>query len=160
MTDKQTVEVRVVEVKEEDLTKEEWAAVKRGKKIPDLEERRVIIKDAHALGHLGTGSIFNKLWNDGWWWTDMRNDIQDEILQCIPCLRYDVKREGFHPARTITADNCWDHVEIDLILEVPLSENGYQNILTIIDVFTGYTVLPSQGQIYAGNCKSTLECDG
>ena len=44
----------------------------------------------------------------------------------------------FHHIESV---NPWDHVEIDLIGPLPESSEGYQYILTVMDVFTGFTVL-------------------
>ena len=71
----------------------------------------------------------------------MWNDIRIVVDSCIQCLRFDVKKEGFHPARTVEADQPWDHVELDLIGPLPVSDAGYSHIMTIVDVCTGYTIL-------------------
>jgi len=41
------------------------------------------------------------------------------------------------------ADRPWDHIEVDLIGPLPVSENGITYILTVVDVCTAYTVLRS-----------------
>ncbi|MGH2639393.1 MAG: integrase catalytic domain-containing protein, partial [Rhabdochlamydiaceae bacterium] len=81
-----------------------------------------------------------KLWHQGLWWPGVRNDLRMNVEKCMGCLRFDAKAEGFHPAKSVIADFPWDHVEIDLI-HVPISLEGYVNILTIVDVFSGFTVL-------------------
>ena len=71
----------------------------------------------------------------------MRVDLKKIVDQCIQCIRYDVKKEGYHPARSIDASQVWDHVEIDLIGPLPISQEGYSWIFTIVDILSGYTVL-------------------
>ena len=66
---------------------------------------------------------------------------KNEQQKCIKCARFDVVAEGFHPSKSITADQPWDHLEIDLIGPLPTSKKGYNYILTIVDVCTAYTVL-------------------
>jgi len=39
------------------------------------------------------------------------------------------------------ADRPWDHIEIDLIGPLPTSEHGATYILTVVDVYTAFTVL-------------------
>ena len=63
------------------------------------------------------------------------------MQQCLKCLRYDIKKQGFHPARSVDAEQVWDHVEIDLIGPLPISEDGYNHILTCVDVLSCFTVL-------------------
>ena len=68
-------------------------------------------------------------------------DIWKYCHKCIHCLKFDVKQQGFHPAKSISADKPWDHVQIDLIGPIPKSEDGYQYVLTCVDVMSGYVVL-------------------
>ena len=39
------------------------------------------------------------------------------------------------------ADKPWDHLEIDLIGPLPMSEQGMVYILTIVDVCTAFTII-------------------
>jgi transposase InsO family protein len=41
----------------------------------------------------------------------------------------------------VTAEHPWDHIEIDMIGSLPVSEKGNAYILTVVDVCTGYVVL-------------------
>lgn len=67
----------------------------RDKKQPESEERkRELIEQAHSFGHFGSQEVFRKLWNDGWWWPKMRDEILTELSSCMPCLRYNVQKEG------------------------------------------------------------------
>ncbi len=63
------------------------------------------------------------------------------MKECLPCLRYNVEKEGYHPAKSVIAYQPWDHVEIDLIGPLQVSERGSQYILTIVDVCTTFTLL-------------------
>jgi transposase InsO family protein len=55
-------------------------------------------------------------------------------------LRYNIKKESYHPAKSITANKLWDYIEIDLIGPLPTSEKGHRYILIIVDVCTNYIV--------------------
>ena len=116
-------------------------AEKRGKELPNENQKKQLIQQAHALGHFSTETLFRTIWNQGYWWPRMRNDLKKEVHSCIDCLRYDVKQEGFHLAKSVKADLPWDHVQIDLIGPFPISQEGYNYVLTCVDVLTGYTVL-------------------
>src|ERR1700733_14207204 len=71
----------------------------------------------------------------------MRNQIKEVLSGCTPCNRHNVIKEGYHPAKSIEANNTFDHIQMDLIGPFTESEEGYNFIITIVDVFTGYTIL-------------------
>jgi hypothetical protein len=118
-----------------------FEAARRGKSCPPVDVQQKLIDDEHSLGHFGTESMYRNIWNRGFWWPNIRKDLERVVKSCTNCQRFDIKREGYHPAKSITADNPWDHLQIDLIGPIPTSKNGYAYILTIADVFTGYTVV-------------------
>lgn len=115
---------------------------RRGKRCPSSDdERSELIKDAHALGHFGREAIFRRLFNDGFWWPDMRNEIQEELNNCDVCTRFVVVKSGFHPAEFITAPGPLHHVQVDTSTHLPESPEGCTALLVCIDVFTGYLLL-------------------
>ena len=115
---------------------------RRGKRCPStLEERSELIKTAHSLGHFGREAIFRRLFNDGFWWPDMRKEIQAELNNCDACTRFVVVKSGFHPAEFITAPGPLHHVQVDTSTHLPVSPNGCTALLVCIDVFTGYVLL-------------------
>ncbi len=114
----------------------------RDKKPPPTEGvKQDILARAHNLGHFGESEVFKKLWKDGWWWPNMRSDIKEELASCMPCLRYNVLRRGYHPLKSITADMPWDHIAIDLITPLPESNSGMDTLLVVSDIMTRFTVL-------------------
>ena len=71
----------------------------------------------------------------------MRSDIAKKIEDCIDCQRFNTIKEVYHPLKSIEADNPWNHIQIDLIGTLPNSNDGYQYILTTVDVMTEYTII-------------------
>jgi hypothetical protein len=115
---------------------------RRGKRCPPSDaERSELIKRAHALGHFGREAIFRRLFNDGFWWPDMRKEIQEELNSCDACTRFVVVKSGFHPAQFITASGPLHHVQVDTSTHLPESPDGFTALLVCIDVFTGFTFL-------------------
>jgi transposase InsO family protein len=108
-----------------------------------LDQRNQVIEFHHALGHYGAKMIQDKIRNEGYYWPKMLMDIRKVVQQCQPCMRYNIEQQGYHPAKSITAQNPWDHVQIDLIGPLPISENGHVYIMTVVDVCTGYTIIRS-----------------
>lgn len=85
--------------------------------------------------------MYNKILEDGFWWLKMRSDLKQVVQKCMQCLQFDTHEEGYHPAKSITAEQPWDHIEIDLIGPLPSSQKGHTYILTVVDVCMGYVVL-------------------
>jgi transposase InsO family protein len=113
----------------------------RGKRLPSVDERQGIIESAHAFGHRGVNSVYERIFEDGFWWPGMRRHIETVISVCTDCLRHDIKNHGYHPAKSVESHEVWDHVEIDFVGPLPPSKEGYRYVLVIVDVLTGYTVL-------------------
>jgi hypothetical protein len=115
---------------------------KRGKKSPDTqEERKELVAKEHLIGHFGREAIFRKLWNKGYWWHKIREDINDELKSCDACIRFTVVKTGYHPPKSITANGPGDHFQIDLASNLPETKSGHVALLVLIDVFTGFVIL-------------------
>ena len=116
-------------------------AERRGKLVPKEELRQQLVQQAHAIGHFGVEHNFRRIWEQGYWWPTLRQELTAEVKACIPCQRFNVIQAGYHPLMSIEADMPWDHVEIDLVGPIPISEQGCDYYLTCVDVMSGYTVL-------------------
>ena len=115
---------------------------KRGKQIiNDLSQRHELIVSAHLFGHFGIQAVFNKLWQQGYWWPKIRNDIQQELSNCDACNRFNVTKSGFHPFTPFSSISPGDHFQIDLSTHLPPSSDGYTALLALIDVYTGFVIL-------------------
>ena len=115
---------------------------KRGKKCPaTADERSDLIAAAHAFGHFGMEAVFKRIFNDGYWWPNIRKDIDDHLKSCDACTRFTVVKSGFHPAQFIVANGPAEHFQIDTSVHLPVSPDGYTALLVCIDVFTGFVIL-------------------
>ena len=115
---------------------------RRGKRCPSSDsERSELIKRTHSFGHFGREAIFRRLFNDGFWWPNMRKEIQEELNNCDACTRFVVVKSGFHPAQFITASGPLHHVQVDTSTHLPTSPDGCTALLVVIDVFTGFLLL-------------------
>jgi hypothetical protein len=115
---------------------------KRGKTCPPTAAARAaLIEREHLLGHFGREAIFKTIYEAGYWWPNMRDDIQSCIASCDACTRYTVTKAGFHPAKFITAKLPFDHIQIDTSVHMPPSDDGMTALLVIICVFTGFIFL-------------------
>lgn len=120
---------------------------RRGKRIIHDEEEQIrLINEEHQIGHFGRDAIFNKLSDEaGLWWPGMREQIQNEVLKCDACVRFNVAKHGFKPAEFIISTGVWNHIQMDCA-SFPESEDGYTTLLTIVDIFSGFVILfPMKG---------------
>ena len=81
-----------------------WEAEKRGLEMPLKSRREQLVKEQHVLGHFGVESCCQRIQQEGYWWPHMRQDIRKEQQSCVKCTRFDVIAEGFHPSKSIMAD--------------------------------------------------------
>lgn len=107
----------------------------------DETARSELVKKAHRFGHFGEDAIFKKILTEGFWWKGVREDIRSHIASCTDCQRYNIGRKGFHPPRSVVADLPWDHVAVDLVTPLPLSSEGYDTLLVVVDVMTKFCIL-------------------
>ena len=115
---------------------------RRGKICPPTEvERLALIQKAHSFGHFGREAVFRRLFNDGFWWPNMRTEIQQQLHDCDVCTRFVVVKSGYHPAEFITAAGPLHHVQVDTSVHLPESPDGCTALLVVIDVFTGFLLL-------------------
>jgi len=115
---------------------------RRGKVNPSSDQQRFqLIDGVHARGHFGRDMIYRTLDRDGYWWPGMRNTIQERIRECIPCLRYNISKQGFDPAISITAALPFDHIQIDHSTKLSKSTDGMTALMVIVDVCVGFVIL-------------------
>ena len=115
---------------------------RRGKTNPSSDRERLELIDAtHIRGHFGRDRVYRSLYREGYWWPGMRNTIQERIRKCLPCLRYNISKQGFDPAIPITAALPFDHVQIDHSTRLPTSTDGMTAFMVIVDVRVGFVIL-------------------
>lgn len=111
------------------------------KTLPPTDIRAQLIKEAHSRGHFGQEHIFKQLFYDSsLYWPGMKRQIRDHCEACLPCLRYNIGKSGFRPLRPNNISDVMDTVAIDLA-ELPTSAQGYNYILVMVDLATGFTIL-------------------
>jgi transposase InsO family protein len=121
------------------LTKEELVDL-LGKRIPPPEERPAIISAAHARGHYGPSVVISHLFqSQGLWWPSLRADVVEALKHCTPCLKYNIKKRGYHPIRSPNPALPGEWWQMDLIV-MPECADGYQYILTVLDLFSSYLI--------------------
>jgi transposase InsO family protein len=107
-------------------------------------EREALLEAAHSSGHFGAESLFKQLWQDGYYWPGMRADCSSHVCSCLPCLRFNVGKSGYHPRQFIQAELPFEHISIDTISGFKTTERGNNYIVVITDMCTRYKLLIAQ----------------
>jgi hypothetical protein len=102
------------------------------------EDKLKIITDEHKRGHFGRDQIFKQLWTRDIWWKGIREDILEVIGSCESCLRFEIVQEGFHPFTPLVETWPMKKMSLDLIVNVPMSKEGYSIIMVYMCLATRY----------------------
>ena len=109
---------------------------------PPEKERVPIIMKAHLLGHFGINAIEKTIHNDyNFHWTNMRQDIQKVINDCVACQAHGIYKVGYHPPRSVLPDGVFDHICMDLGDFNTTSSSGNNFVLVVVDYFSRFTIL-------------------
>jgi hypothetical protein len=105
--------------------------------VPSIADGQAIIEYAHDYGHFKletTCTIIRRKY----YWKKMRHDVKHFINNCFPCLRNETKPTITHPAIALLILDIFDRIDIDLVFGLPLTEDGYHEILIITEYLTKY----------------------
>ena len=105
--------------------------------------RKWAMEEAHEppyCGHLGFNKTMQNL-KRTCWWQGMTQHLKDFINSCHSCLRnkpYLQKPAGLLNPLPIP-QRPWSSISMDLIVELPVTKDGYNAIITIVDRLTKMT---------------------
>lgn len=108
--------------------------------VGSKDEQISMLRAAHAVNHFGAEALFKNIWHRGYFWDGLRAQCDDVAGSCHSCLQYNVKRKGYHPTRSLRADNPWDHIAVDCAVDLPVSQAGNSAILIMVDVASRFVV--------------------
>jgi len=111
--------------------------------VPPVDQRERMLDECHdRSGHRGAEFMYKHLWNDGYYWPGMKRDCTEVAAVCLPCLRWNIGKQGFHPMKGITASEPFRHIAVDLADYTHItSDEGYRFVLVIVDMFTKFVIL-------------------
>ncbi|CEP09240.1 hypothetical protein [Parasitella parasitica] len=90
---------------------------------PPESERTRIIKDAHELGHFGEAAVIDHIHTYyGLHWSSIYADCKDVLKSCRECAQHSITKKGFNPAKSIVSFEAFDHVAVDLLGPLPVTE--------------------------------------
>jgi transposase InsO family protein len=108
--------------------------------VSDPAEQMLMLARAHAQGHFGAETVYEKIWAKGYFWPGMLKQCKELAGSCNACLTWNTGHRGYNPVQSLKADQPWDHLAIDLAVDLPETEEGHKHILIVVDVLTRYVV--------------------
>jgi len=113
------------------------------KTVPPPSERERMLHEVHnRCGHRGAEFMYKRLWYDGYYWPGMKKACTAIVDICLPCLRWNIAKAGFHPLKGIVSETPFRHIAIDLADFTHIrNDDGYRYIMIIIDVFSKFVIL-------------------
>lgn len=123
--------------------------------VDDEELRKELMKEVHDFGHLGANAMVTALRNRGYTWPKLKETCLRLIRQCSACQHYNIARKGYHPLKAIHATLPGEHLAIDLA-QFPVSDNGNNYALLVVDVCTRFVFLEPLAQKDANTIASIL----
>ena len=105
--------------------------------------REPVIKAAHDdLMHRGIPATYNTLVHN-YFWINMLNDITNYVRSCETCCQYNkLKKDSRAPLQAIQPIfSPFSSYAIDIFGALPITQDGYQYVLLVIDTFTKYCEL-------------------
>lgn len=108
--------------------------------IPSSVNKRDIIREAHATpitGHLGVDKT-TKLLKKHFSWNSLADDVKTFIKNCDSCQRIKaVNKAPSGALQPISVPNTrWQQISMDFITHLPLTKQGFDAILVVIDSLT------------------------
>lgn len=109
--------------------------------IPDNDTiKRILFRECHdsvLSGHFGFEKTLDLI-QRSFFWPKMRQEVQEYTQSCLLCQKNKSSNQApaglLHPLEIPTKP--WDHVSMDLIVQLPLTKAGFDAILVQVDKLT------------------------
>ena len=108
---------------------------------PPADQRADIILRHHLRGHFGIKATVDSIHEAGLDWTTLAAEVKEVCAKCLPCQRHNIAQRGYHPLTTISADQPFDHVAIDLAGPFTASTHGNTYLFILVDVHSRFVCL-------------------
>lgn len=109
------------------------------------QDRKRILETCHnnpTAGHVGVYKTYHRI-AQKYYWPKLRSDVARYVRRCEICLATKPERKlpaGLMAERT-TVDRPWKLISADLMGPLPRTRSGYQYILSVLDIFSKFTLL-------------------
>jgi transposase InsO family protein len=103
-----------------------------------ISEIQTLIHDSIYAAHPGRKRML-ELIGLRFWWTSIYKDVNEYVFKCGACERRSGNREFKAPLDSVTEPTqAFQCVHLDVVGPLPLSSNGNNNILTLVDRLNKY----------------------
>lgn len=113
-----------------------------GNLLVPLAYRRVVLKYAHDIktsGHLGIKKTLSQI-RQMYYWRGLQNDVKAYVNGCEICLKRKFPTKSKRaPMKIIRSEYPMERIAVDILRELPVTENGNKYILVVSDYFTKWT---------------------
>jgi hypothetical protein len=111
--------------------------------ISELSQEQKVkeLQLAHAHGHFGAKKMALLLKRKGIKWKGMLKDCKVLTRECLTCQKFNDGSKVFHPPLNVTASKPFDHIQIDLVTDLPKSLQGNTTVLIVVDIATRFLFL-------------------
>jgi hypothetical protein len=106
-----------------------------------ISDRKGILVDAHALGHIGANAMVKHIHSLQKTWPNLAKDCLEYVQRCQECQRVNIARKGYHPLSAIHAQLPGEHMAVDLTGPFPVESDGNRFLLILVDVCTRFVFL-------------------
>ena len=95
----------------------------------------------HLQGHFQADMMLNWLRDRNISWPTMREDCEKAARSCVLCQTMNPAPPVHHALTSIDAATPFEHVQIDLVTDLPRSVEGFRHVLVLTDVASKFTIL-------------------
>lgn len=109
--------------------------------VPE-SKRKQILKETHMeSGHFGADNIVKSIRNQNMNWPGLLQNAIDTVSSCTICAKFNIKKKGYSPTRSIYCYLPGDGYVMDLAGPFSSVSNVYTYLLVMVDVCTRFVIL-------------------
>lgn len=108
-----------------------------------IKKNRVMqeLTNLHLQGHFQADQMVKQLRHSGRKITNAKKKCRQIANSCEICKKYNPASPKYKPLTSIDAHQPFDHIMVDLVTDLPKSQDNYVHALVITDVFSKFTLL-------------------
>ncbi|KXZ41086.1 hypothetical protein GPECTOR_825g55 [Gonium pectorale] len=106
-------------------------------RIPQPDERKGVIKEAHELGHFGVSKTYAFL-RYRFWWEGMKEDVKAYIRECAQCTGNKLKLLKTGALRPLPIVPLWHRVHVDCMGPYKKTPRGNRYCILAVDSWSKY----------------------